>query len=239
MPVRICRRAPQLRSSSSFSSARDPRSSTAARAARRASSSWTSGTPNTAMTASPMNFSTVPPCRSSTLRATSKYLDITLRSDSESRRSPRDVESVTSENSTVTVLRISLPSATSEAPQNPQNWNPSGFSLPHFWHASTDRSLWGRRARFPGRAQGVRGPISRPAMARRRIAGERSLIQPRTEPGPPRSSLTRLGPSAERRPTAHGQGRCGSYTVPFASATSGRVPWSSWGHDGGTMNSRR
>ena len=32
-----------------------------ARTARSASSSWASGTPHTAMTASPMNFSTVPP----------------------------------------------------------------------------------------------------------------------------------------------------------------------------------
>ena len=36
----------------------------AARTARSASSSWTTGTPNTAITASPMNFSTVPPCDS-------------------------------------------------------------------------------------------------------------------------------------------------------------------------------
>ena len=40
------------------------RISTAARQARRASSSCTWGTPNTAITASPMNFSTVPPCDS-------------------------------------------------------------------------------------------------------------------------------------------------------------------------------
>lgn len=44
---------------------------------------------------------------------------------------------MTSENRTVTVLRIWLPPAASEAPQNPQNWNPSGFSLPHLWHEST------------------------------------------------------------------------------------------------------
>ena len=35
--------------------------SSAARTARSASSSWTPGIPKTAMTASPMNFSTVPP----------------------------------------------------------------------------------------------------------------------------------------------------------------------------------
>ena len=39
-------------------------SSSAARTARSASSSWAVGAPQTAITASPMNFSTVPPCRS-------------------------------------------------------------------------------------------------------------------------------------------------------------------------------
>jgi len=46
--------------------------STAARTARRASSSCTCGTPNTAITASPMNFSTVPPWRSITARISVK-----------------------------------------------------------------------------------------------------------------------------------------------------------------------
>ena len=38
----------------------------------QASSSWICGIPNTAMTASPMNFSTVAPCRSNAARASSK-----------------------------------------------------------------------------------------------------------------------------------------------------------------------
>ena len=42
--------------------ARASRISAAARTARRASSSWTRGMPNTAMAASPMNFSSTPPC---------------------------------------------------------------------------------------------------------------------------------------------------------------------------------
>jgi len=46
------------------SSGNASRISTAARHARNASSSCTTGTPNTAITASPMNFSTLPPCRS-------------------------------------------------------------------------------------------------------------------------------------------------------------------------------
>ena len=52
--------------------ARPSRSSSAARTARSASSSCTVGTPKTAMTASPMNFSTVPPCRSRIVFAVSK-----------------------------------------------------------------------------------------------------------------------------------------------------------------------
>jgi hypothetical protein len=40
------------------------RISTATRQARSASSSCATGTPNTAITASPMNFSTEPPCAS-------------------------------------------------------------------------------------------------------------------------------------------------------------------------------
>ena len=48
------------------------RSSTDARSARSASSSWRVGIPKTAITASPINFSTVPPCRSSAVRASSK-----------------------------------------------------------------------------------------------------------------------------------------------------------------------
>ena len=47
-------------------------SSSAARTARSASSSCVVGVPHTAITASPMNFSIVPPCRSTISRASSK-----------------------------------------------------------------------------------------------------------------------------------------------------------------------
>ena len=47
-------------------------SSSAARTARSASSSWLVGVPQTAITASPMNFSIVPPWRSTMPRARSK-----------------------------------------------------------------------------------------------------------------------------------------------------------------------
>jgi hypothetical protein len=51
---------------STSSSGSAARISAAARTARSASSSCATGTPNTAITASPMNFSTVPPWRSTT-----------------------------------------------------------------------------------------------------------------------------------------------------------------------------
>ena len=54
--------------------------------------SWTVGTPNTAMTASPMNFSTVPPWRSTMARISSKYRPSSSRSASGSSRSPSAVE---------------------------------------------------------------------------------------------------------------------------------------------------
>ena len=63
-PVRASIRRPKSRSSSSLRPASASRISAAARTARSASSSCSVGIPKTAMTASPMYFSTVPPCRS-------------------------------------------------------------------------------------------------------------------------------------------------------------------------------
>ena len=68
---------PWSRSRSSFNVARTVRISTAARTALSASSSWTWGTPKTAMTASPMNFSTVPPWRSIAARIAAKNRSMT------------------------------------------------------------------------------------------------------------------------------------------------------------------
>ena len=62
-PVRAWSRTPQRSSSCSLSSSSAVRISAAARTARSASSSRTEGMPNTAMTASPMNFSIAPPWR--------------------------------------------------------------------------------------------------------------------------------------------------------------------------------
>jgi hypothetical protein len=64
-PMRSAIRVPKRRSSSSLRAPRRACISSAARHARSASSSCASGTPKTASTASPTNFSTVPPCRSS------------------------------------------------------------------------------------------------------------------------------------------------------------------------------
>ncbi len=60
-PVRVAIVTPRSARSSRFSAASESRISAAARTARRASSSWMVRRPKTAMIASPMNFSTVPP----------------------------------------------------------------------------------------------------------------------------------------------------------------------------------
>jgi hypothetical protein len=51
------------------SSRTQSRIASAARTARSGSSSWEAGAPNSAITASPMNFSTVPPNRTSSVRS--------------------------------------------------------------------------------------------------------------------------------------------------------------------------
>jgi hypothetical protein len=105
--------------------------STAARQARSASSSCAAGTPNTAITASPMNFSTVPPWNSTIPFMRSKYRASKPRSASGSTDSPNAVEPVTSQNSTVTVFRTPARAvAVSGAAQAPQKRKPSGFSCP-------------------------------------------------------------------------------------------------------------
>jgi hypothetical protein len=72
MPVRTSSVSPRSCESSSFRPASASRISAAARTARRAPSSCSSGIPKTAIIASPMNFSTVPPWRSNTVRISSK-----------------------------------------------------------------------------------------------------------------------------------------------------------------------
>jgi hypothetical protein len=65
-PMRTCTLVRNSRVNASLSAARASIIPRAARTARSASSSCTTGTPNTAIAASPMNFSTVPPWRSIT-----------------------------------------------------------------------------------------------------------------------------------------------------------------------------
>jgi hypothetical protein len=54
-----------------------------------------------------MNFSTVPPCRSIADLISSKYRNMSARTDSASSRSPISAEPVTSQKSTVASLRRS------------------------------------------------------------------------------------------------------------------------------------
>jgi hypothetical protein len=65
------------------------------------------GTPKTVITASPMNFSTVPPCDSTIAFIRSKKRASSARSASGSIDSPSVVDPVTSQKRSVTVLRIS------------------------------------------------------------------------------------------------------------------------------------
>ena len=72
IPIRISSPTPCFSTSLSLRAPTAVRMSTAARAARSASSSCETGIPKTAMTASPANFSTVPPWRASTADTASK-----------------------------------------------------------------------------------------------------------------------------------------------------------------------
>ena len=111
---------------------RRPRIARPARTARSASSSWTVGSPNTAITASPMNFSGRPrrACNSSV--AASKNAPRTSRARSGSRRSPRPVESTRSAKRTVIILRSSVPSGVATAaPQLGQKRALGGSGWPH------------------------------------------------------------------------------------------------------------
>jgi hypothetical protein len=106
----------------------------AARTALTASSSWATGIPNTAMTASPMNFCTVPPWASSTARMRPYQRAMSCDSDSGSSRSPSSVEPVTSPKTTVTSLRVwrgpSPVGAASCVPQFEQKRAASGLTCP-------------------------------------------------------------------------------------------------------------
>ena len=76
--------------------------------------------PKTAITASPMNFSTVPPCCSMSAFIAPKYRVMSARVASGSWRSPSCVDPATSANSTETVLRTSRGRASTGASRAPQ-----------------------------------------------------------------------------------------------------------------------
>jgi hypothetical protein len=116
------------------------RIATAARNDLSASSSCTTGTPKTAITASPMNFSTEPPCCSTIAFMRSKYRARTTRSASGSRRSPSSVDPVTSQKRTVTTFRASRDfGAATGVPQNGQKTNSPESSLPQPAQVATGR----------------------------------------------------------------------------------------------------
>ena len=108
--------------------------SSAARTARSASPSVAAGVPHTAITASPINFSTIPPYRPITVRARSKYSDSSSRTASGSRASDSGVNPTTSQNSTehtrrsatgpapVAATTAGLAATASTAPHSPQNF---------------------------------------------------------------------------------------------------------------------
>ncbi len=124
-----------------------------ARTARSASSSWATGLPHTPITASPMNLSTVPPYRSITSRATSKYRERRSRMTSGSRDSLIGVNPTMSAKRTETSRRSGVgssatasgtgappPTAVPHSPQNlasgssgaPQTAQPAAKLLPHW-----------------------------------------------------------------------------------------------------------
>jgi hypothetical protein len=90
--------------------------SSPARTARSASPSAATGVPHTAITASPMNFSSTPPYRPVTVRATAKYPDSSSRTASGSRDSDNGVNPATSQNSTEHTLRSATGPRASTAP---------------------------------------------------------------------------------------------------------------------------
>jgi hypothetical protein len=116
-PIRTLTRAPTLRSSRPWIAFMLACISSAARQARSASSSCASGTPKAATTASPMNFSTLPPWRWSAARISRKYERSSSCTASASTRSPRAVEPDMSQKTMVASLRLSGPGVASEAPQ--------------------------------------------------------------------------------------------------------------------------
>jgi hypothetical protein len=92
-----------------------------------------------------MNFSTTPPCRSTLAAASSKNHDISARSASGSSVPASSVNATTSQNNTVTVLRVSAGrSAISGAPHALQNSAPYALTAPQLAHTGAGATARGR-----------------------------------------------------------------------------------------------
>ena len=138
IPIRIARSAPARSESSAFSSASRRCMASAHRIARSGSSSCTIGAPNAATTASPMNFSTVPPNRRTSSAMASKNGRRTARRSSGSSRVESSVDAVRSANSIETTLRSSrsaggsaiASAGASGVPQAPQKRFAIGLAVP-------------------------------------------------------------------------------------------------------------
>ena len=113
----------------------------AARTARTGSSSCATGAPNTPITASPMNLSSVPPNRSRSSFTRRWNGTRVRRTSSGSARSERSVNPTRSANTIVTVRRSSAATgaASTAVPQNAQKRAPAGSSAPQFAQAATGR----------------------------------------------------------------------------------------------------
>ena len=141
-PMRMESSPPARAASCALRAARRRCIASAHRMARTGSSSCATGAPNAATTASPMNFSTVPPNRSISSAIASKKGRSTARRSSGSRRAAISVEAVRSAKSMVTTLRSSTCTRTAAdgsrgEPQLPQKRLPGRFSVPQAAHIRT------------------------------------------------------------------------------------------------------
>ena len=148
-----------------FSSPMTSRIANAARTARSASSSCATGAPKTAITASPMNFSTVPPYASIRSRTRRWYGSTRAWTSSGSADSDAAVKPTRSQKRTDTTFRSRAPEAAAVAPsgaaQNGQNGNSPGTSLPHDGHVTMRRASGSRGRIQTHRPGAIRAPDAR------------------------------------------------------------------------------
>ena len=136
----------------------------AARTARSGSSSWATGAPKTAITASPMNFSTVPPRCSTFQRSRAWNGSSSRRTSSGSSRSASVVKPTRSAKSTVTVRRSAEAST------------PPGLRQAQRHRRRRSGSLPGSRRRSSGRRARSERIAARALYPSRRVAASRAAI---------------------------------------------------------------